>query len=74
MRIIKEGKAPEITFTCKICGTEFAEEAKNCTHGECFKLAFWETKCPICGQHVEYIEKNEHDTFANICTKPSCVH
>ncbi len=52
MKIIKEGKAPELHFICSVCDTEFEEDAKNCLYTRDDIASRWLTRCPICGSQV----------------------
>lgn len=53
MKIIKEGKAPTIVFTCNVCQTIFEEESKKCGLIKDPQNSYWWIRCPICGQTVE---------------------
>lgn len=55
MRIIEEGKAPEIVFNCDICHTKFAEDASKCSLVKGI-TAYWTTICPTCHQWVKSSE------------------
>ena len=55
MRIIEEGKAPEVIFDCDVCHTKFAELASECNlvHG---LYRYWMVICPTCHQWVKSSE------------------
>lgn len=61
MRIIEEGKAPEIIFRCKTCNTKFAEDAKQCSRVTATPNMYWWTICPVCGQMVQKYDYDKED-------------